>query len=160
MIGGSGHLSNGWSSQAKASANRRRSRVHLGQYSVHRGKNRRRKPDRVVEYGQYMDSDDWTAKRRLFFADTTLPKVCMGCGSDTVELHHLTYERLGFELLTDLAPLCHTCHLKLHKMDPLAGRKGGLLAFRKSLIYDFGIGTIEVDAMLAPYRPAWRRRGR
>ena len=145
----------GWSRAARSSANRKASRSALGRYSQ---KRRRGKPQRVVEYSEYMLSDDWKSRRALYFADSELPKVCLVCGVDEVELHHMTYERLGFELLTDLAPLCHLCHAKLHRMDPDAGRRGGLSALRKSLIYDFGIGTLEVDRLLLPYQDAWKRR--
>jgi 5-methylcytosine-specific restriction endonuclease McrA len=31
-----------------------------------------------------------------------------------VEVHHLTYERLGEERLTDLVALCRSCHEREH----------------------------------------------
>lgn len=40
---------------------------------------------------------------------------CRGCGTvDNLHVHHLTYERLGRELLTDLVTLCAGCHRKQH----------------------------------------------
>lgn len=147
---------NGWNSKARAAAGKRRSRIGLGRYSHQKRGKRTSRPE--VSYGEYMASEEWAAKRAMFFADTSLPKVCMGCGSPDVDLHHLTYDRLGWELLTDLAPFCRDCHRKLHRMDPDAGRKGGIFALRKSLIYDFGIGSIEVAALLRPYWPAWSKK--
>ena len=49
--------------------------------------------------------------------------ICEACGvhgtgrfqvGAKVELHHLTYERLGNELLADVALLCHDCHQRAH----------------------------------------------
>ena len=134
--------SNGWHRRAKASANKRASRIGLGRYS-HKRRKRYNKP--AVIYSVYMKSREWFAKRDLFFVDPNLPKVCLACGCEDVVLHHVTYDRLGYELLTDLAPLCVACHDKVHRCDPTAGKRGGIWALRKSLIYDFGISTLEVN---------------
>lgn len=32
----------------------------------------------------------------------------------SIELHHLTYKRVGRESLDDLMPLCGVCHKKVH----------------------------------------------
>ena len=34
-----------------------------------------------------------------------------------MQLHHLTYERVGEELLSDLTPLCSTCHAMIHALE-------------------------------------------
>lgn len=39
------------------------------------------------------------------------------CGETTVQLHHKTYEHVGEEPLTDLAPLCATCHALVHVLE-------------------------------------------
>jgi len=39
-----------------------------------------------------------------------------------LNLHHLTYERLGHELLEDVELICHECHEKDHGVDPLGER--------------------------------------
>jgi 5-methylcytosine-specific restriction endonuclease McrA len=41
-------------------------------------------------------------------------EVC-GAGGCRLEVHHLTYERLREELLTDVLLLCQPCHAKEHK---------------------------------------------
>jgi phage terminase large subunit GpA-like protein len=47
-------------------------------------------------------------------------RVCEHCGERrAVQAHHLTYERLGDELLTDLLAVCLECHEEIH------GRKIG-----------------------------------
>lgn len=106
-----------------------------------------------VNYQQYIKSSEWFSKRAEFFSDPILPKFCVGCGDESreVDLHHLTYSRLGSELVIDLVPLCHDCHRLVHKMNPDAGRRGGINAFKKSLIYDFGISTPDVEMIVATY---------
>jgi len=37
-----------------------------------------------------------------------------GCGGKGLEVHHLSYRRLGNELLSDLIVLCVGCHKKQH----------------------------------------------
>lgn len=40
------------------------------------------------------------------------------CGAtEGLQLHHMTYERIGAEELTDLIPLCETCHNIVHVLD-------------------------------------------
>lgn len=62
-------------------------------------------------YDAYLVSDHWKeVKERQ-------PKTpCLGCGIEKrLQLHHMTYERLGEELSTDLIWLCGGCHTQLHK---------------------------------------------
>ncbi len=47
---------------------------------------------------------------------------CQACGgAERLEVHHLTYERLGYERLTDLMVLCHACHAEAHGQIPALG---------------------------------------
>jgi hypothetical protein len=40
---------------------------------------------------------------------------CTSCHSSKyLHVHHLTYERAGSELLSDLVTLCSSCHMKEH----------------------------------------------
>lgn len=55
--------------------------------------------------------------------------VCEGCGDRPARhLHHLTYERLGSELLLDVAYVCVQCHELIHGRQlgerPIATIKG------------------------------------
>lgn len=45
---------------------------------------------------------------------------CEGCGrvAAPLEVHHLTYERLGCERLSDLTGLCGACHRRAHQRRP------------------------------------------
>jgi len=67
-----------------------------------------------VYYDDYLASSYWqeTRKRKLELTGF----VCQECGkTDTVlHVHHLTYERLGYELDTDLIVLCESCHRRKH----------------------------------------------
>lgn len=60
----------------------------------------------------YLKTPHWRAFR-LRYKASDLPQECI-CGSLKVELHHLTYERLGRELLADVFPLCRKCHAMVH----------------------------------------------
>lgn len=66
-------------------------------------------------YGAYLRSDLWQAIRKRYFA-SQMPRECL-CGDEEVQLHHVTYERLGNENLTDLLPLCRTCHAMVHALE-------------------------------------------
>ena len=61
------------------------------------------------QYLAYINSKAWYAKR-----DLKLRKAgykCWWCGSRyELEIHHLNYDRLGSERLSDLMVLCRNCH--------------------------------------------------
>ena len=62
---------------------------------------------------QYLQSPEWKALKqaKLWRAGNK----CQLCKSTTnLHLHHLTYDRLGNELLTDLVLLCSVCHQAQH----------------------------------------------
>lgn len=62
-----------------------------------------------MNYIKYIQSAEWFEKRdsRLRYDDSK----CRTCGSRVnLEVHHITYERLGDELLEDLITLCKECH--------------------------------------------------
>ena len=62
----------------------------------------------------YLQSDHWqeVRKRKLKQAGYK----CEACGEKVkLDIHHLTYERLGKERLDDLQALCRDCHVKAEK---------------------------------------------
>jgi len=66
-----------------------------------------------VAYAEYLRTPEWARKRRLAIKKADFR--CERCGSAVnLEVHHLTYDRLGHELLTDLVVLCHNCHSTIH----------------------------------------------
>jgi hypothetical protein len=66
-------------------------------------------------YGDYLKSSCWARTKRRFRA-SQMPQECI-CGDDEVHLHHMTYERLGAESLSDLIALCRRCHEMVHELE-------------------------------------------
>jgi len=69
-------------------------------------------------YRMYLDSLCWKSRRleRLAIDDSQ----CTYCGArnTVLQIHHLTYERVGNEdVNTDLTTLCETCHSKAHQKE-------------------------------------------
>lgn len=65
-------------------------------------------------YREYITSDEWKEFRERYYQ--THKKECRACGSRRkVCLHHKTYNRLGYERMADVVPLCDNCHSLLHK---------------------------------------------
>lgn len=65
------------------------------------------------EYKEYLQSEDWRQIRvtRLRADNFT----CQKCGSkQNLQVHHLTYERVGCECIKDLITLCKDCHSEVH----------------------------------------------
>src|SRR4051812_24840716 len=63
----------------------------------------------------YYASKWWQAQLDWYWR--TYPHVCARCPqTNSLQLHHKTYERLGRELDADLELLCKRCHHKLHRL--------------------------------------------
>ena len=76
-------------------------------------------------YGMYMDSPEWYRRRELWLSEWRAAHggsnpCCRVCGAEWTlrhgDLHHRTYERLGGEHPSDLAPLCRFHHRCLHAL--------------------------------------------
>lgn len=107
-------------------------------------------------YEWYITSPQWKEKRAQRMAIDGIK--CALCGSrHNLQVHHITYERLGFENIeTDLITLCHTCHERLHSFEgtPMwdaaekkvksAASKAGHRYFIK-LTYEFCKENAEID---------------
>ena len=69
-----------------------------------------------LNYSRYMSSDLWKQKRLARIEKDGYK--CKLCGSAiNLNVHHITYERLGREPLDDLITVCADCHEKLHEKD-------------------------------------------
>lgn len=71
------------------------------------------------EYHEYLQSLEWKDRRddKLWEAGYRC-SMCGASGYDIrLEVHHLTYERVGHELPSDLMVLCRTCHQKRHSKE-------------------------------------------
>lgn len=71
-------------------------------------------------YLKHLSSFDWYLKARA--AKARAGDACERCGTktQTLDVHHLTYERLGCERDEDLLVVCRPCH---EKEDALRRRK-------------------------------------
>lgn len=69
---------------------------------------------KYYKYLLHLQSDYWKNIRlKVLERDS---RICQKCKEKTAtEVHHLTYERLGNELLEDLLAVCKSCHLKIHE---------------------------------------------
>lgn len=78
-------------------------------------------------YKHYLKGPRWAAKRELWF--NTFGKYCRACGTTRgpIQLHHMTYERLGNERLGDLVALCSNCHKEVETLYRRAGRGDRML---------------------------------
>lgn len=69
---------------------------------------------RIMPYNEYLQTKHWKtfSRERMREADYK----CKKCGRSDIELnvHHLTYERRGCELPSDVIVLCKACHLEAH----------------------------------------------
>lgn len=64
-------------------------------------------------YAAYLQSPEWWAKRNA--AMNRDQHLCQGCRCrPATQVHHLTYARVGRELLIDLTSLCDDCHEAAH----------------------------------------------
>ena len=64
-------------------------------------------------YADYLRCDHWVTFRSVYF--TSHDKICLHCRSiNKIQLHHLTYNRLGCERYDDVVPLCQHCHARVH----------------------------------------------
>lgn len=64
-------------------------------------------------YLAYLNSADWRSKRNKAIRKARFR--CQRCGEKRdLQAHHLTYDRLGHELASDIEVVCRTCHESEH----------------------------------------------
>jgi hypothetical protein len=72
---------------------------------------------RKAFYTNYLKSQSWKDKR--IEAIHHHGSMCQGCKCELpfnlIEVHHITYERLGNEKMSDLRIYCKSCHEEEHK---------------------------------------------
>lgn len=67
-----------------------------------------------ARYENYIVSDKWKARRKEILARDNY--TCKQCGShDYLQVHHINYKRLEYELDSDLVSVCQECHKRIHK---------------------------------------------
>ena len=92
-------------------------RAHKAERRASRKEKRQSKPhskSRREIYIEYINSAEWRAFRKTVIE--VRGSICERCGSEgSVDVHHLTYERLMLELPEDVKLLCRDCHKLEHK---------------------------------------------
>lgn len=64
-------------------------------------------------HGKYLPSKAWSKKRAAVLKRCNF--TCEGCGqNEATQVHHLTYDNVGYELLFQLVGVCRWCHEKIH----------------------------------------------
>ncbi len=71
---------------------------------------------RKKDYEKYLQSSHWRSFRLRYKSER--PWACghLGCPAGNLDLHHLTYARLGRESLDDVIPLCRPHHAQAHQL--------------------------------------------
>jgi HNH endonuclease len=65
-------------------------------------------------YRLYLFSYEWLVRRS--YKLQSVGYRCENCGEPwSLQVHHLTYDRLGHERDSDLLVLCRACHMNEHK---------------------------------------------
>lgn len=67
-------------------------------------------------YYGYLESNMWRRKRDFILKRNNYK--CERCGSPAKFVHHITYERIGYEKPEDLMAVCKSCHGKEHSENP------------------------------------------
>ena len=101
------------------------------------------------KYAVYLESDAWRQFKQRY-RESQMPQFCLACHAGNYGLHHINYDRLGFERLTDVVPLCWKCHKRLHEMRPKAGNTG-LAGFRHHLREVFHLAPWHVNERMAAW---------
>lgn len=82
----------------------------------------------VGTYQEYLQSPYWRRHVRPRIMRRAAGR-CEGCGGDyALEVHHLTYDRLGHEHDQDLKALCAGCHSGQHGYDRDPSLKRGFVS--------------------------------
>lgn len=67
-----------------------------------------------ASYASYLRSPHWVSFRARWYRRMGKPP-CSRCHKPAaLELHHRTYNRLGYERVSDVVGLCRSCHAKTH----------------------------------------------
>jgi hypothetical protein len=116
-----------------------------------------------ASYGKYLHSRAWVVKRRERLAlDDYRCRTC-GVSTGPLEVHHVTYERLGDENVeTDLITLCRGCHLAITESlkrrrygsaEPIESEKITTEVSIREATYGMANCEVHVEVILSDARP-------
>ena len=76
-------------------------------------------------YRRYLKTQHWQQIRAKVLQRAG--NKCEMCGFEpwrpgTLQVHHLSYDRVGRESLEDLVAICPKCHMKIHGVDTASKR--------------------------------------
>ena len=77
-------------------------------------------PTRKGRYAEYRNTDEWRERRDAVMArDSSLCRLKFRkvCTNHATVVHHVNYDRIGDEALTDMVATCEGCHEKWHQME-------------------------------------------
>ena len=84
------------------------------------------------DYKEYLKSEKWQKIRKTAFSQRG--KKCEVCQSvKSLHIHHLTYDRIFNESLSDLQILCRKCHEKVHDIQKKVNRKKSKLSLAQKV---------------------------
>jgi phage terminase large subunit GpA-like protein len=87
------------------------------------------------EYTHYLKSKHWASFKAWVYS---LVHRCAACGSDDrLNIHHISYGRLGREKLEDVVVLCRQCHTYLHNSEKMGFSKERWIKLHCSKINEF-----------------------
>lgn len=68
-----------------------------------------------IAYTKYLRGKHWAEFKEEVFE--FWGRKCALCGSkENLQCHHNSYERINHELLTDVVPICKSCHWRHHRV--------------------------------------------
>lgn len=116
------------------------------------------------DYNAYLASALWqrARERHLAWVERCNRKaVCLSCHTkNALDFHHLTYERLGEELGSDLVLLCRDCHEEFHRWWRDGGYAGSLQQATEVFIATTQIRRRERRICRCDCGEAWHYKGR
>lgn len=73
---------------------------------------------RKEEYKKYLRSSRWIIRKAMLvitLVNEGKKICCVDCGTfDDLDVHHLSYENVGDEKMSDICFMCRKCHHKKH----------------------------------------------
>ena len=76
--------------------------------------NSKRNSQWKIEKDAYMKSSKWfKIRKKVLKRDSYMCQACMS--KNNLDVHHITYEYTGEEVLENLVAICRDCHSELHE---------------------------------------------
>jgi hypothetical protein len=103
----------GMSKKRRAKVENAKGRKNRDQQIKVAGRENYKKYGHPAWYSEYLRTPHWKAFKKRY-RGSGRPRRCTICGEPRYELHHITYERIGDERLSDVVALCRAHHQRAH----------------------------------------------